>query len=73
MPFRSPLTLDQLHEIGVRQQASDVLPLLWEIKRLHAIVMRAYQLEKSLGSDQEALQLVWCCVACDLRLPMSHA
>lgn len=52
MPFRPPLTLDQLHAIGVRQQASDVLPLLWEIKRLHAIVMRAYQLENSLGSAE---------------------
>ena len=29
-----------------------MIPLLWEIKRLQAIVRRAYQLEQSLGSHE---------------------
>lgn len=52
MPFRPPILLSELHDIGVRKQSSDVIPLLWEIKRLQAIVRRAYQLEQSLGSHE---------------------
>ena len=52
MSFRPPIPLTELHDIGVRQHSSDVVPLLWEIKRLHAIVGRVYQLEQSLGSHE---------------------
>ena len=43
--FRPPLTTQQLHDIGVRRSATDVVPLLWEIKRLRALVLRANQLQ----------------------------
>ena len=49
MPFRPALTRQQLHDIGVRQDAADINTLLWEIKRLRAIALRADQLIRSLG------------------------
>lgn len=52
MAFRSPIPLSELHDIGVRREASDVVPLLLEIKRLQAIVGRAFQLEQTLGPHE---------------------
>lgn len=52
MAFRPPIPLSELHDIGVRQHSSDVVPLLWEIKHLHAIVGRGYQLEQFLGPHE---------------------
>ena len=49
MGFKKPLTRQELHDIGVRRSADDVPALLWEIKRLRAIVLRADQLQQSLG------------------------
>jgi|GEM_PF-1370967 len=46
--FKPPLTREQLHDIAVRRDPADILPLLWEIKRLRAIVLRANQLQSSL-------------------------
>lgn len=50
MAFRAPLTKADLHAIGQRQDAADINALLWEIARLRAIVLRADQLQRSLGS-----------------------
>src|SRR5471030_2062762 len=46
--FKPGLTREQLHDIGVRRDPADIIPLLWEIKRLRAIVTRANQLQASL-------------------------
>lgn len=41
--FRPKLTALQLREIGLRRDPADVIKLLWEIKRLRAIALRAHQ------------------------------
>lgn len=49
MAFKPPLTRDQLTEIQQRNRDnSDVLALLWEIKRLRAVVLQADQLQRSI-------------------------
>lgn len=55
MPFKPPLTRQQLIEIRDRNKGNkDVSALLWEIKRLHAIVLRADQLQRSLRNVGDA-------------------
>ena len=52
MQFRResiPMTAEQLREIGQRKDPADIVPLLWEIHRLRALVLRADQLQKGLG------------------------
>lgn len=49
MNFRAPLTRAQLHDIGVRKDPGDINALLWEIKRLRALVLRIDQLQRSLS------------------------
>jgi len=45
MPFRDPIPLDELRAIRERQPWNqDVMALLWEVKRLRAMVLRTYQL-----------------------------
>ncbi|HCW17691.1 MAG TPA: hypothetical protein DHL02_06965 [Achromobacter sp.] len=45
MTFKDPLTHDDLRTIRERQPwNSDVIALLWEVKRLRSVVLRAYQL-----------------------------
>lgn len=45
MPFKSPLTHADLRTLRERQPWNpDVISLLWEVKRLRAILLRAYQL-----------------------------
>lgn len=39
MSFRAPLTRAQLHDIGIRKDPGDINALLWEIKRLRALVL----------------------------------
>jgi hypothetical protein len=46
---RPPLTKEQLHAIGQRNKSPEVRELRWEIHRLRAIVLRADQLQRSLG------------------------
>ena len=49
MGFKEPLSTDQLREIQERNRDSDdVRALLWEIKRLRAIVLYADQLQRML-------------------------
>lgn len=53
--FRKPLTTVELVEIWLRSDSPDMRAVLREIMRLRAIVSKADQLERSLGStDGEA-------------------
>ena len=45
--FREPLTAAELREIGLRRDPADIIRLLWEIKRLRAIALRAHQYQAS--------------------------
>jgi hypothetical protein len=42
--FGQSLTMAQLKEIQARRSGDDILALLWEIRRLHVVLMRADQL-----------------------------
>lgn len=64
--FRPPLTREQLHEIGVEQNPADINRLLWEIKRLRAIVLRADQLQRSLGATGGGAGAILQCLRNDL-------
>jgi len=45
MPFKLPLTHADLRTIRERQPwNADVIALLWEVKRLRSVLLRAYQL-----------------------------
>lgn len=46
MPLGPPLTIEQLHDIAVRRDASDIPALLWEIKRLQIILQRVDQVQQ---------------------------
>lgn len=51
MGFKEPLPTDQLREIQERNRDSaDVRTLLWEIKRLRAVVLYADQLQRMLNT-----------------------
>ena len=41
---RKPLTAGQLREIWLRNQNADMLAVLWEVKRLRGLLVRASQL-----------------------------
>ncbi len=47
--MRPKLTKAELKAIQDRSDSPDVRTLLWEIKRLRGIVLRADQLQKALG------------------------
>ena len=42
--FRQPLTAQQLRDIWLRNQNADMLAVLWEVKRLRSLVVRASHL-----------------------------
>lgn len=45
MPFKAPLSHADLRVIRERQPwNADVIALLWEVKRLRSVLLRAYQL-----------------------------
>ncbi|PND31537.1 hypothetical protein C1I89_22110 [Achromobacter pulmonis] len=49
MPFKEPLTADQLRTIRLRQPWNpDVIALLWEIKRLRSVLLRLHQVSGDL-------------------------
>lgn len=49
MPFKAPLTTEQLRAIRERQPWNpDVIALLWEIKRLRATLLRLHQVSGDL-------------------------
>jgi hypothetical protein len=57
--FKPPITLKELHAIGERNRYSkDVKALLWEIKRLHAHVLRADQLARSIPESKGAVGMI---------------
>lgn len=59
MPFKPPLTLEQLKAIQDRNRDNpDVLALLWEIRRLFAIVARADQLADSLPNQMGSIGMI---------------
>jgi hypothetical protein len=55
MDQRKPLTREQLHEIAMRRRGDeDVRTLLLEIKRLHELVVQAYQRgSRALGYTED--------------------
>ncbi|MNV84699.1 hypothetical protein D3C71_1785920 [compost metagenome] len=49
MPFKTPLSHADLRNIRERQPwNADVISLLWEVKRLRSVLLRAYQLSADL-------------------------
>ncbi|WP_219117030.1 hypothetical protein [Janthinobacterium sp. UMAB-56] len=56
--FRKPLTTVELVEIRLRSDSRDMRAVLREIMRLRAIVSKADQLERSLGSTDEAVETI---------------
>ncbi|WP_334188695.1 hypothetical protein [Noviherbaspirillum sp.] len=59
MAFKPPLTREKLVEIQERNKdCDDVLALLWEIKRLRAIVLRADQLQRSIPNPGTTTQII---------------
>lgn len=49
MPFKAPLTTEQLRAIRERQPWNpDVIALLWEIKRLRSMLLRLHQVSGDL-------------------------
>lgn len=49
MPFKAPLTTEQLRAIRERQPWNpDVIALLWEIKRLRSMLLRLHQVSDDL-------------------------
>ena len=56
--FRKPLTTVELVEIRLRSDSADMRAVLWEVRRLRAILMRADQLERSLGPTGGAVGMI---------------
>jgi hypothetical protein len=56
--FKPSLTNEELHDIGTRKDPADIVRLLWEIKRLHSIALRADQLQAAIGPAGGAVGLV---------------
>lgn len=56
--FKKPLTTVELVEIRLRSDSPDMRAVLWEIRRLRAIISRADQLERSLGPTGGAIGMI---------------
>lgn len=56
--FRPPLTAAELRQIGLRGDPADIIRLLWEIKRLRSIVLRAHQYQRTIHGGSGGSQLV---------------
>jgi hypothetical protein len=54
MSFKPKLTAAELREIWDRNRSRDVWLLLWEIRRLHALVRRGHQLQSMLSASDKA-------------------
>ncbi len=48
MAFKPPIPTEELRAIGQRQDAREINRLLWEIKRLRGLVLRANQVIRDL-------------------------
>lgn len=62
MAFREPLTTEELHEIGVRKDGADVVRLLWEIKRLRAMLLSTNQVLRDIEPQLGPLGIVLKCL-----------
>jgi hypothetical protein len=78
---REALTRAQLHNIGVHRNPNDINTLLWEIKRLRALVLRIDQLQRSLAVGGELGLLLQAlhgdlagelCIAEQSRIDLDH-
>lgn len=58
MPFKRPLTRADLQAIKERNSSPDVKALLWEVAGLRSIVLRADQLQASLGNPGGGVRLI---------------
>lgn len=59
MSFKPPLSFEELKEIqGRGRENPDVMRLLWEIRRLHSIVLRLDQLIRSEPVRAGAIGLI---------------
>ena len=56
--FRPKLTADELRDIGLRRDPADIIRLLWEIKRLRAIALRAHQYQLTARGNVGGSMLV---------------
>lgn len=56
--FRPALTAAELRDIGLRRDPADIVGLLWEIKRLRAIVLRAHQYQLTVHGSAGGSALV---------------
>lgn len=56
--LRTPLTTEQLVEIRIRSDSPDMRAVLWEIRRMRAVISRADQLERSLGRTGGEIGLI---------------
>ena len=56
--FIKPLTTVELVEIRLRSDSPDMRAVLREIMRLRAIVSKADQLERSLGSTDDEVEMI---------------
>lgn len=58
MPFKPPLSKDTLREIQDRNpDSADVRALLWEVKRLRAMVLRSHDYFRQTPSSSTAIML----------------
>lgn len=54
MPFKKPLTTDELRELWLRNQTADMRTVLWEVKRLRSLVIRANQMQQVVVPTSQA-------------------
>lgn len=60
MAFRDPIPLDRLTQITrARRGDPEVIALLWEIKRMQSLLLRADQLFRSPAPWTGAMDSVW--------------
>lgn len=69
MPFKPPIATDELHDIGVRKDPADINRLLWEIKRLRSIALRANQvLQETPETTSSATGIIAKCLLDELKV-----
>ncbi|MFY4261447.1 hypothetical protein ACOTCG_27920 [Achromobacter xylosoxidans] len=60
MPFKDPLTTEQLRAIRERQPWNpDVIALLWEIKRMRSMLLRLHQVSGDLKRPISIIGVVY--------------
>lgn len=60
MPFKAPLTFDELRAIRERQPwNADVIALLWEIKRMRSMLLRLHQVSGDVKRPTSIIRVVY--------------